>query len=293
MKLVVSATLLGFFIYKIGVATIISTLSSMHTWHFIVALASIAANIFIGAININILLNSIDKKVPFWKLQRYYLTSWSVGLFVPGKIGEFSIIHYLKKYGTSISEGIVVSLADKGITFVVLVFLSLAGIYAYSSQTVLIAVILSSILFSMLAIVFFVTERGRNFIKSRILGKKSKTFKGFAKAIKKIFSKPEFIALNTSLTLFKWMITVVSFYFILLSFGENIPFIWVASIYSATIIISLIPISLSGLGVKEGAAYFLFEAAGINATTAISIYLIFTLLGYAIAICAIALAPKD
>ncbi|HLD18421.1 MAG TPA: lysylphosphatidylglycerol synthase transmembrane domain-containing protein [Candidatus Nanoarchaeia archaeon] len=293
LKIVVSVLLVGFLIYKIGLDRIIGVFLNLKPWHVLLALISIAINIFLGAINIELLLKSLDKKLPFWKLQRYYLTSWSLGLFVPGKLGEFSIIHYLRKYKISLSEGLLVSLADKGITFVVLILLSLAGIHSYTTQNIFIAVVILSIAIIAMSIIFFLTGIGRKFIKTKILGKRAKAFKGFAKAINKMFSKPRFIALNVLLTLVKWMVTAVAFYFILTSFGEQISVLWIASIYAATIIVSLIPVSFSGLGVKEGAAYFLFAAAGVNATTALSIYFIFTLLGYGIAILAIALAPKN
>ena len=276
-----------------GLDRIFGVFSSLAPWHLIIIFVSIAANIFLGAINIDLLLKSLDKKVPFWKLQRYYLTAWSLGLFVPGKLGEFSIIHYLKKYKISISEGLLVSLADKGITFVILVLISLAGIYAFMPLKIFVVVIISILTFLTLVILLFLTPDGRSFVKLKILGKKAKAFKGFAKAIDKMFSRPRFVIMNIILTFIKWMITAVVFYIVLISFGENISILWVASIYAATIIISLIPISLSGLGVKEGAAYFLFSAAGVDGVTALSVYFIFTLFGYGIAVTSIALAPKD
>ncbi|TAL55426.1 MAG: hypothetical protein EPN86_03340, partial [Nanoarchaeota archaeon] len=83
------------------------------------------------------------------------------------------------------------------------------------------------------------------------------------------------------------------FYYILRLLGQNISLFWVAIIYSTTIIISLIPISLSGLGVKEGAAYLMFSASGIDATVAFTAYLMFTIIGYCIAIIGILSAPKE
>ncbi len=292
LKLTVSSALLVFIIWKIGLATILNAFASLSHVHIIIAFISIALNIILGAVNIELLLSALGHHVPFTQLLRYYLTAWSAGMFVPGKIGEFSIIVYLKKHGVSVSEGLVISLADKGITFVVLLVLSLAGVYTFISPTAFYLLLSALALLAIATVFFLLTDMGRDLIKTHLLRKTATVFKGFATALRAILSKRSMLTANAAVTLAKWMVTAVAFHLIITSLGEHISMLWVASIFATTIIISLIPISISGLGVKEGAAYVLFSAAGINAELALAVYFVFTLLGYSIAIAAIALAPK-
>lgn len=67
---------------------------------------------------------------------------------------------------------------------------------------------------------------------------------------------------------------ILTFYLITLAMGLNLSFITVAWIRSGIILATMIPVSISGLGLREGAAYFLMNNYGIIAKEAISFSLI-------------------
>lgn len=291
-KVIISAALLALAIQIIGLGKIYLVLSQISLLHVLIALISIAINIVLGAENINLLLLIFNKKIPRLKLLRYYITAWSIGLFVPGKLGEFSIIAYFKNRKITIAEGLIVSVLDKAITLVVLLGFSLIGAYFLLPFSTF-AVIFSLFILIFGGFAFFVfTPLGSSIIE-KLFFKKALRFKDIISVSKQIYRKPELIIANFALTFVKWMVTAVAFYEVLRLLGQNINLFWVAIIYSTTIIISLIPISLSGLGVKEGAAYLMFSASGIDATVAFTAYLMFTIIGYCIAIIGILSAPKE
>ena len=91
------------------------------------------------------------------------------------------------------------------------------------------------------------------------------------------------IMLNAVITFLKWMINAAIVSLIVYLFGFNISFITVLLINSVVTAISLVPITASGLGVKESAAVFLFNSVGVPGEIAASIYLFFLILRYAFA----------
>lgn len=291
-KIIISSILLALAISLIGIDKILLVFSKISPIHVLIALVSIAINIILGAVNIELLLLVFNKNIPRIKLLRYYITAWSIGLFVPGKIGEFSIIAYFKNQKISVAQGLVVSILDKLITLIVLLGFSLVGAYFLLPFRIFSIIFAAFVIISAGFGLFVFTPRGSELFE-RIFFKKSVHFKDFLSVLRQVYRKPWLVIANFFLTFVKWMVTAVAFYYILRLLGQNISLFWVAIIYSTTIIISLIPISLSGLGVKEGAAYLMFSASGIDATVAFTAYLMFTIIGYCIAIIGILSAPKE
>ncbi len=294
-KIIVTAGLLFFILTRIGLETLTNTIQSFSAWQIIFLLASILLNCIISAINIDIFLRGLNRKIPLIKLAHYSLTAWAIGLFAPGKIGEFSILHYLKKRKVPLGEGFAVTLLDKLITAGALLTLSIAGLCIFFPHSTLIPIIISAALFAILTAYLLLTNTGRNIIKKYILKKHAEKLTGFFIAFTKLLRKPHLIIINTALTYLKWIINAVAFYIVLESLGQHIEWYWIVAIFSTTVLISLIPISVSGLGVKEGAAYALFSLPifSIDAQVTTAVFLLLTILNYAIALCALFFAPKE
>ena len=92
---------------------------------------SFLISLIIGAVNLKILLSPLSKNISFYKIFYYSVLSWAVGLFVPGKIGEFSFVPLLKNEGVRVGHGSAIFILDKLITLVVLSIFSLIGIYLF------------------------------------------------------------------------------------------------------------------------------------------------------------------
>ena len=78
------------------------------------------------------------------------------------------------------------------------------------------------------------------------------------------------LAIILTLSLAYHLFGILSFYLFALSLNMNISFITIAWIRSALLILAMLPISISGLGVREGTLVFLLNPYGISAADAIA-----------------------
>jgi len=76
---------------------------------------------------------------------------------------------------------------------------------------------------------------------------------------------------------------IIANYLFVLSLNMNIPFITIAWIRAFLFILSMLPISISGFGVREGALVFLLRPYGISAADAVALSLLIRSVGFGIA----------
>ena len=263
-----------------------------HPLFFILTTFLLLITLVIGALNLALLLIPI-KKISFAKVFYYNTLSWSLGLFVPGKIGELSLIPFLKQEGVPTGHGTVISVLDKLISLVVLSLSSIIGFFIFFDIGATLKLI--AILFLLIAVILFfiVSNAGRSFIKKYILRKFSMKFQGFSKLLFYYFKKQKLIIfLNIIITFIKWIVNAVILYTLFLAYNQNVPFVYIFLINSMLTIISLIPISISGLGVRESIAVFIYGALSINPLITISTHLIPLIISYFIAILTILFSFK-
>ncbi|MBS3097306.1 flippase-like domain-containing protein [Candidatus Woesearchaeota archaeon] len=279
----------------IGFKKIHATLSVMDTSYVPLILILLFISLVVGTLNIQILLKPLKKEITFSKLFKYYIISWSLGSFVPGKIGEFSIAYFLKKDKiATIGEGTSISLLDKFITLLTLLSIAAGGFFVFFSYGQALRLIMIMIIGLVIMVYSILSERGRSFIRKHILRGFSKYFEGFSKTLFFYLKKQKkVLLLNFLLTLLKWVILALVISFLFVSFNSPMPFIYVLLISVITTIISLVPISISGLGVREASAVYLFSKVGATIVITASVQLINLVIVYSISITTLILFLKE
>jgi uncharacterized membrane protein YbhN (UPF0104 family) len=112
----VSMALLIFIVNKIGPNTILNTFKSIKIAYLPIIASLYVLTLILGGINLWILLRPVAKSIPLFRVVTYSMVSWAVGLFTPGKLGEFSVAYLLNKDGLETAKGIAVALVDKFVT---------------------------------------------------------------------------------------------------------------------------------------------------------------------------------
>ena len=83
-----------------------------------------------------------------------------------------------------------------------------------------------------------------------------------------------FLALVFILNLITWIIAYAIFYFVGLSLGVNLSFIYYLAILPVSTLVSQIPITISGLGIRELTMISLFGLFNVDAVRVFSMSLI-------------------
>jgi uncharacterized protein (TIRG00374 family) len=86
----------------------------------------------------------------------------------------------------------------------------------------------------------------------------------------------DIILIVCGLSIFAHLLGILAYYLIILAMGIHIRFVTIAWIRSGIILATMIPVSISGLGLREGAAYVLMNRYGVIAKESIAFsFLIF------------------
>jgi uncharacterized protein (TIRG00374 family) len=94
---------------------------------------------------------------------------------------------------------------------------------------------------------------------------------------------PGYLGIILALSLACNLFGIVAHYLFALSLNIHISLITIAWIRSSLFILSILPISISGLGVREGALVFLLRPYGVSAADAVALSFLFLSLGLCIA----------
>ena len=284
LRFLLGIGLLGFLFWRVGISEILGTLRQMNLWYLPIVVLLYFANLLFGAINIVLLMHPREKKIPLWELFGFYMLSWAVGLFVPGRFGEVSLVYFLKKRDIPFGEGFLIFVLDKFISILFLGGVSAVAFFKFfdveTAVSLLIFVIVCIVAFGLPMFSSFLRER----IKTHILRAYAHKFKGFSALLGFYVSKKfHLIILNFLTTGLRWLVSSVIYYFAFLSFGVSQPLWLVFLITCLTSVLSFVPITVSGLGIRESAGVYLYSLQGIDAPVVASSYLLVVVCSYTIA----------
>ena len=228
--------------------------------------------VIITSYGLKVLFDSIVK-IRFLEWMKYFLITFSIGLIIPGKLGEFSIIYFLRKKNVDIGASTALTVINKLITVIIFGIVALIGFFLiFSSNDLIIALVLG--LLFVLGVLFLFSKLGRIFVKKMIgdLFKQVDIFyTTFDNLCKKNKDKLLVSAIVTLLRpMFNGLIILLSFKAI----GVDVSLMYAILVNALTIIASLVPITPNGLGIREGIGVFLFRNIGIPLEVSVTMYFI-------------------
>ena len=282
LQVLIGILLLAFLFWKVGIKDFISVLKKVNVHLLLITLLILIASHLMGTLKISTLLKAIGQKLPFLYLFRATTLSFSLGFIAPGKMGEFSILLFLRNKNISYGKGLAAILIDKVLTFLIVSLFALIGLLFYLDFRyffLVLGIILA--LFSLL-VYAIVSKNLRYLVKKYILRKYAKHFKGFSNTCLILITKgKKGILLNIMFSLFKFMLMCLSIWVLFRALGFSVFFPFVIFINSIIIILTLIPITFSGLGLREVSGTYLYQlVTGVGLAVTLNVVLISTVLRY-------------
>jgi len=260
LRFVLGICILSILLYKIGIEPIFATVGQMNLYFLPIIALLYFVNLFFGSLNITILMSHMKTRPKLHEVYSYYMLSWAVGLFIPGRVGEVSLVYLLKKKKIPLGEGFLIFVLDKFISVFFLSIISAIGFFLFFDLGT--AVWLLSLVVSILVVggLLMFSAFGRKGIKKYVLRKYAKKFKGFSTLLRFFFKKKfHLILLNFVNTGFRWSISAVIYFFAFMSFGKSIPLWIILLITCITSVMSFVPITISGLGIRESVGVYLYS----------------------------------
>jgi hypothetical protein len=277
MKVLVSVGLLVFFFTRIHIERFFNTFASADFSYIVLALVVYFLSQFLSTLRWEVLARPLGFKKPFMVFLNFYLIGMFFNLFAPGTVGgDVSRIYYLardeegereKNWGGATLNAAVSVFVDRVIGMMVLVWLGALGLILFPEYAVPSAVrlltfalalgfvvggLLIPVLRRILPDVGYSTV-----VKLRIA---LRSYRAHRQAI------PQAIALSFAVHLIQaWIHLLIG-----RAIHIEIPFSYCIIVYPLVGTFAAIPISLNGLGLREGGYLYLLAVIGINSEKAVA-----------------------
>jgi len=207
-----------------------------------------------------------------------YLSSNYLGVLTPGRIGELSKIFYLKQdTQLSYTRGFSNVLADRLFDIVIMVVFACTGIFFFF-RTYWLSTFLVIVLFILLIIVVIAYLRTLDTMIKRVLYRKNRhkiysRLKIFFLSLVTFHTKTIMYSFGLTILGFSIFFTIINLLAYSLRIQNGILFIPLS--VSIASLVSMIPISVSGLGLRDLSLIVIFRQVGFSPETAVSFSILF------------------
>jgi len=285
----VSLALLGALVWWIGPAELATVVREMRWGWFFLAVVIDALSVLVGALNLYVLTVALRPAAAPTRVLVAYLRAWAVGMVAPGKLGDLSYAHFLSveehraETPATLAPGLAVAVVDKIVTFAVTATIAVAGlaVYASTSDAALGAAFAALALVAALAALS--SARVRALVRERLMGRYARRFEGFSADVRTLLrDSPGLLTANLVITIGRTLVQGTSMLLYFSAVGQTVSLLDVVIVQAVTVIVSLVPVTFAGLGVRQGASVVLYgRIAGIAAAPVLAHGLITTVTGYA------------
>jgi uncharacterized protein (TIRG00374 family) len=276
LKLLFTVSILFYLIYNTDFSAIKQVLLEINIFLFCLSFIIIISKEFFLALRWKILLALHDNHFSSLLLTKYYYISIFFGLFLPTAIGgDIARWYYLQNNGVKHNEALSSILYERFLGIISLVFFASFSLFIdfkiAGSDAIKITMIIILFLGLVLFIVFWNFHR---FLKLVWVAKTLSRFNSIIKFIENIkdYSQNIRVVIHCLiLSLIAQLIGILAIFFISLSLDSSVNFFYFVVFLPMVWLISMIPISIGGLGLREGTFVLLFMSIGMSKEMAIAI----------------------
>jgi len=283
LKFIISFGILAFLlIYKTSVKDIVSTLKDVNLFWLAISFSLHFVGLLISAYRWQILAFAQGDRVPLGFLFKSYLVGTFFNIFLPSRFGGDVVrIWDGSRYSRSLVKSSAIVVVERLTGIIVLFIFALLASLIRLDMAEKIPVIWVSLLLGLtvlgLLVFFFLPVVGRGLEKfpaKGFLDKVKQKIISFRKAVLLYREKPrEFF--KAVLWAFLLQLNVIIYYFLIgKALQLNIQFLDYFIFIPIVVLIQIIPVTINGLGLREGSYIEIFKFYGISPQTAFSFSLV-------------------
>ena len=262
LKIVISFLLLFYLIYKLQPSKIISVFKEVNYFYFLFLILIIPLMQFIKVLKWNLFLKKMNLHYNKKRLLKITLYGSLLGMITPGRVGELYKIKFLKDEK---SKTLPTVLGDKIIDIFNLLFLAII-VSPFFLKSSYFYPLLIGISFFLIFIVFIITNKSFINLISKLLNINLKNQENYLNNILSIMKDKKLLISTFLFATLYHSLNMVLYFIVLKSIDSSLPWILSLSLPILTIFGNL-PITLSGLGLREGIAVLIFRNFGLDPST--------------------------
>ena len=278
LRALVSGAVLALLLFTVNLRQLAGTLSQVAIGLLLLATAVFLISNMASVFKWRLIVRAQQDSASY-----YYLTSlFYIGLFfnnfLPSNIGGDVVKAYKLGQATrrpaKAAGSVVLDRASSTIALLLIAaVLALFELKLLGAKVA--ALILLMLAFFLALIIFFASERaalllGRlPFFRLNLFGLR-RHFRDFYYSLHGFKKEKQTLAAVMTVSLIYQTLNIVTIYILALSLGINVPVLYYFLFIPIVLAVAMIPISLNGLGVREGAWVLLFGQVGVPAAQALS-----------------------
>ena len=268
----------------VGVDNFIATIQTT-PWYIIpIFLAFTYVAIYMSGINSYLISKAASLPISRREMVHIYYKVWALSLLAPSKLGELSLAYFLKKKKVDVGTSLAIIFIDKAITFIAIFGIGIAGIFFFSLQQEVSSVLIIIVLLIGAGCFLLFTRRGTTIMKkiaTFFLPKRIVTrIQEYSRAVEMIVENKSLIVANSIVTITRIIFTAFILFLAFLSINSPVPYGHIFLTQALISLIGAIPITLSGLGLREGSAVFFYSLLGVAPEKTLVVYLSLTIANY-------------
>lgn len=282
-KTIVSLVLISLLIYAVDFNSFINEIKKTRLLFLIIGLSFSIPGILLSTYKWQILLQAHGiQQVGFWHLWRLYYIGMFFSNFLPTEVGGDVIRSYnVGKASGRQAEAFAAVTMERMTGLVAMVIYSFAGIFlnwSFATRLGLIQIGLLGLAIMMVALFLLFHKGFARWAKRKLeigpVKKMIDKLKGFYLSLADYSKKPSLMANAMILSVVFQFLAIASVHFLLLAIDISVSFSMLILIVPMVSLISIIPISINGIGLREGAFVFLFSQIGVapSESFAVSIF---------------------
>ncbi|MEW6367778.1 MAG: lysylphosphatidylglycerol synthase transmembrane domain-containing protein [Acidobacteriota bacterium] len=284
LRLLVSAAVIAFIVTRVDLDQFEHLLPTMR-WHLVLAaLAGLLAERYVVSYRWELLLVAKRIRIPFGGLVKVYFLSGFLGTFLPSSIApDFVRVWVASRNGAKSHDVLSSVIIDRVIGLYSLLLMALFALLAltvapnptlklnvpWQALAVLAALALGAALYPFPPLRR--SSSGRGGLAARLW----EHFLKFYESCESYKSRRGTLLSVLLISLVNQSLAVLVIWFVARSLGAELSLVYLFLIVPVVSVLVMIPISLGGLGVQEGAYAYLFTLAGLDTQLSIAIALLF------------------
>jgi len=280
MLKLIGITLFIFILGRIDLKSFFGLLKDINLYYFVGAALLTLPILFIKAYRWNYLKKTQNIQYKLSDSILMYGSGIYIGLLTPGRIGDFIKVLYLKNDGNSTGKSFVSVFIDRLADLLFLIIFGYAGMFFFIHLFKKQVYVLSFIFIILLLIVIFAVTKKEFakrllrkvfwfFIPSKYKEKIKINFNDFYNDLRILNRKRIFKV--SLITVLVWMIYFIQIFLLANALNINISFIYLSICACIAGLITLIPISISGIGTRDITLIVLFSFLGISRESAVAV----------------------
>ena len=287
LKLFLSVFLLGFLFFKIDATALQNLISGANGYLLLVAVIVIFAEVGLLIFAWFLILRLQGHQISYWQTYSIYVIGHFFGTFLPVNLGADIIRAYsLSKYISNATDAVssMVTLRLSGLFSVFILVLGSPIIFGLKHIDRSLLVVLWAMFVGML-LFFIIINRFSGIQKWLGQEEKGKLHRiksmvgGVYRSFRQSISHPLIMGSGVGLMFVVQLSRVLQGYVIGMALGAEISFYWFFVFLPIIVLVIQLPISFSGIGVREAAYVYFFTQSGVEVHMALAIALLSSAFG--------------